>query len=154
MLFRKTEEKADKFWQNFEEKTGERILVHSLGQYISGWDEFDRRKWKDLWGLVIVTSAGIRFHHFPQRSLFDSLTSLTGNELSREKTFFIPKENYVSVTLIKETKWWKKIYKNAHPRMIIRYLGGEENEGQLLMELPFETDEFYSKFLDITCLWK
>jgi hypothetical protein len=56
----------EKFWREYEEKTGEKVLARTLGQYVSGWDEFGDLSAGPLWGLIIATSGGFRFHHFPQ----------------------------------------------------------------------------------------
>jgi hypothetical protein len=80
MLFRKASKDPDDFWRDYEEKSGEKILSRALGQYISGWEEFDNQGWTSIWGLVIASSGGFRFHHFPQTSWFDALTRFSGQE--------------------------------------------------------------------------
>ena len=121
MFFKKNKKSSDTFWQEFEEQTGEKVLSRGLGKYISGWDEFDEKKWNGIWGLLITTSGGFRFHHFPQMSWMDSLTSFGSVKQPKEKTIFIPNEKIVSTRLIKETKWWKKILSNSVPHFVIRY---------------------------------
>ena len=72
MLFRKNEVDTEDFWRDYEEKIGEKVLVRSLGQYISGWEEFGGPRGRTLWGLIMATSGGFRFHHFPQVSWFEA----------------------------------------------------------------------------------
>ncbi|MDR0496682.1 MAG: hypothetical protein LBH42_03615 [Treponema sp.] len=129
MLFRKKETNPDNFWREYEEKTGEKVLARSLGQYIYGWEEFDSRGLKDIWGLVIATSGGFRFHHFPQHTWLTMFNRTT--EAPKEKTIFIPKERIISAKLEKEKQWWKKIFGSTAPRLFINYRDGEE-EKQLL----------------------
>src|SRR5215471_4617258 len=116
MLLRKQEQSPDAFWKEYEEKTGEKILSRGLGKYISGWKEFDEKKWNGIWGLIITTSGGFRFHHFPQNSWIDSLTRFAEKEQVTDKTIFIPAEKITSSQLIKETKWWKKILSRSVPQ--------------------------------------
>jgi hypothetical protein len=110
MLLKKDDKTADEFWREYEEKTGEKILTHGLGKYVSGWDEFDRKKWKGIWGLLITTSGGFRFHHFPQNSWIEALSRFPEKEQIKDKTIFIPGEKIVFSELIQEHKWWKKIF--------------------------------------------
>ena len=132
MLFRKTEKSPDDFWKEYEEKTGEKVLARSLGQYISGWEEFDSHRWAGLWGLIISTSGGFRFHHFPQQSWLQALSR--NQEAPKEKTIFIPGERIVSAQLITESRWWKKIFKTTPPQLVIHYRNEAEEGKQLLLE--------------------
>ena len=149
MLFKKTEKNPDNFWREYEEKTGETVLARSLGQYISGWEEFDSQKWTSLWGLIIVTSGGFRFHHFPQIGWLDAFTRFADREQPKEKTFFIPKEKIISAALIKETKWWKKIFGSSSPHLVIHYRDEAGNEQQLLLEADYTTDDLPEKLNEI-----
>ena len=117
MLFNKKENiDADKFWREYEASTGETVLVKSLGRYLSGWDEYPQ----PLWGLAIATSGGFRFHHFPQSGWFMGFSRLTlGGEAPQEKKFFIPGEAFVSVELVQEKHWWKKILESPSPLLVI-----------------------------------
>jgi len=143
MFFKKDKKSPDSFWQDYEEKTGEKILSRGLGKYISGWQEFDEKKWGGLWGLLITTSGGFRFHHFPQNSWIDSLADrFVEGDPPKEKTIFIPKEKIASSQLIKETKWWKKIFSSSPPQLVIRYTDEAGREGRLLFEAEYETITF------------
>jgi len=90
MFFKKDEISPETFWREYEEKTGEKVLARGLGKYICGWEEFDKKQWNGLWGLIINTSGGFRFHHFPQNSIFDALTQFAAkrDEPPKEKTIF------------------------------------------------------------------
>ena len=133
MFFRKEKtQNPDDFWREFEEKTGEKVLARSLGQYISGWEEFDSRRWTALWGLIISTSGGFRFHHFPQQSWLETLSR--NHEAPKEKTIFIPQEKIISAQLLVESRWWKKIFSASPPQLLIRYRDETGGEKQLLLE--------------------
>jgi len=123
MLFNKEEESPDEFWRKYEEKTGEKILARGLGKYVCGWDEFDQKRWNGLWGLIINTSGGFRFHHFPQNSVFDALFqfSSTSREPPKEKTIFLPQEKIISQNTYKEENWWKKLFYGSTPQLVINY---------------------------------
>jgi len=132
LLRKKTEDSADTFWKDYEEKIGEKVLARSLGRYISGWGEFDDKGWTNVWGLIIATEGALRFHHFPQHHWMNAL-SRTHKE-PKEKTFSLPRENIISAQLVKESNWFLKILKSPAPQLVIRYRDESETEKMLLME--------------------
>ncbi|MCL2215143.1 MAG: hypothetical protein FWC06_08050 [Treponema sp.] len=138
MLIKKEEKSADTFWREYEEKTGEKVIKRGLGKYISGWDEFDEKKWGGIWGLIIETSGGWRFHHFPQNSWIDLLTRFADSGQPKEKTIFLPQEKITSAQIIKETKRWKKLFTNTAPLLSIKYTDEAGNEKRLLFEVQRE----------------
>jgi hypothetical protein len=148
MLFLKSEQKksAEEFWREYEEETGEKVLERGFGKYVSGWDEFDENNLNDIWGLVITTSGGFRFHHFPKYSLLDSMIQLTKKDKKQEKTIFIPQENIIGgqvslKSVCRETNWWKKIFGSDVPRLCIKYMDAasesESVEKQMIFEISF-----------------
>jgi hypothetical protein len=107
---------VDKFWRDYEASIGETILAKSLGQYISGWPGLNF----PLWGLAIATSGGFRFHHFPHEGWLMAISRVTtGGEAPKEKTFFIPADTIISVELLIEKRWWKKIFTPSNPTLVI-----------------------------------
>jgi len=140
MFLKKDEKTKDAFWQEYEEKTGEKVLTCGLGKYIRGWEEFDEKKWGGIWGLLITTSGGFRFHHFPQNSWIDAFTRFAEKETANEKTIFIPRERIASSQFIKETKWWKKILDPFVPKLVIRYTDEAGVEKRLLFEAEYNVD--------------
>ncbi|MDR0599445.1 MAG: hypothetical protein LBG84_05110 [Treponema sp.] len=121
----------EKFWREYEEKTGETVLAKSLAHYLRGWAEFP----EPLWGLAIATSGGFRFHHFPHEGWLTALSRLTsGGEPPKERTLFIPRERIVSAALVVETRWWKKLLAPAAPLLLIRAAPGEGPETELAVE--------------------
>ncbi|MDR1388613.1 MAG: hypothetical protein LBJ31_01365 [Treponema sp.] len=138
MFGKKKDADPEKFWKEYEEKTGERVLAKSLGQYMSGWAEYPY----PLWGLLIATSGGFRFHHFPHEGWIVALSRITtGGEAPKEKTIFIPRECIVSAALKTEKRWWKKIFSPAAPVLVVRYRappaadeGSRESEQELYVE--------------------
>jgi len=142
MWFKQKEEKSpDTFWQEFEEKTGEKVLARGLGKYVSGWDEFDEKKWGGLWGLIITTSGGFRFHHFPQNSWIDAFTSFVKTDPPKEKTIFIPQEKIISSDYLIEKKWWKKILSPSQPQLVIKYKDEAEKEQCLFFEAEYSKNQ-------------
>ena len=140
MLFKKQEQSPDSFWREYEEKTGEKVLSRGLGKYVCGWGEFDEKKWGGIWGLLITTSGGFRFHHFPQNSWIDAFTRFAEKEPPRERTIFIPKEKITSSKLIKETRWWVKIFCPSVPHLVIHYTDEAGREGRLLFEAEYSAE--------------
>jgi len=137
LLAKKQEKSSDEFWKEYEEKTGEKVLTRGLGRYVSGWDEFDKKNWGGLWGLIITTSGGFRFHHFPQNSWIDAFTNFYKTETPKEKTIFIPQEKTVSLEIAKEKRWWKKFFSSAPPQVIIKYIDEEGIEKQMVLEAEY-----------------
>ena len=124
----------EEFWREYEEKIGEKVLARGMGQYVSGWDEFDKAARNPIWGLIIATSGGFRFHHFPQINWLTSLAQFgSGGEAPKEKTIFIPADSILSAVLHKETKWYKTIFSSIPPRLIIRYRDATGAEKELLL---------------------
>jgi hypothetical protein len=140
MFIRKKDDfDIDKFWREYEEKIGEKVLSKSLGKYVSGWAEYPQ----PLWGLAIATSGGFRFHHFPHEGWIMALSRITsGGDAPKEKTFFISREKILSVKLIVEKRWWKKLLSPSSPLLLIRYSLVDGTEA----ELSIETD---SKAVDV-----
>jgi hypothetical protein len=136
-MLKKSEKTSDAFWQEFEETHCEKVLARGLGKYVSGWEEFDSSKCGGIWGLVINTSGGFRFHHFPQESWMDALTRFAAKDSPKEKTIFIPNEKIISQEIIKEPKWWKRIFSSSPPRLVIRYYGEAEREARLIFEAEY-----------------
>ncbi|MDR1586668.1 MAG: hypothetical protein LBS57_04350 [Treponema sp.] len=137
----KQNKSVDDFWREYEEKIGEKVLAKSLGQYLSGWDEFDSAGWRPLWGLVIAAEGGFRFHHFPQASWLDLLKNFgPGKETPREKTFFIPGDRILSAELRRETRWWKRILGSSMPVLVINYRNKTEGKGELFVQIEYKTE--------------
>jgi hypothetical protein len=125
---KKRETDPASFWKEYEEKCGEKVLAYTLGQYLSGWEEFNL----PLWGLLIATSGGFRFHHFPHEGWIQALSRLSsGAEAPKEKTIFIPRDQLAAVELKVEKSWLKKIFLPHSPRLVIRY---GDRGGELVME--------------------
>jgi hypothetical protein len=138
MFWKKNEnnDPAD-FWREYEEKCGEKVLAYALGQYVSGWAEYDI----SFWGLVIATSGGFRVHHFPHESWIQALSRTTmGGKPPQEKTIFIPKDRIVSLELLVEKAWWKRLLFPSQPRLLVRYRadGGAEAVLTVLTETKAE----------------
>ena len=132
---------VDEFWEEYEEKTGEKVIARSLGQYVSGWGEFDGLRGTPLWGLIIATSGGFRFHHFPQVSWLTALSRLGSiNEPPKEKTIFIPSDRIISAVLHRETKWYKKILAPITPRLTICYRDESGEEKALLINTDHQAE--------------
>lgn len=63
---------ADKFWNDFETETGEKVAARSMGIWHENGDE------KGLWGIVILTDASFRFKYLPSESLILGLFKSPG----------------------------------------------------------------------------
>jgi hypothetical protein len=131
------EQTAEEFWRSYEERTGEKVLARNLGRYLSGWDEFDAPGGRPLWGLLIATDGGFRFHHFPQVNWFDALSRLNrGWEAPQEKTFFIPRDRISAAELGIGKNKWQRFFAFRPPLLKIRY----RNDQGLDREIRAETD--------------
>ncbi len=127
---------AAEFWKNYEETHGENVLAFSLGQYLRGSMHIDR----PLWGLLIATDGGFRFHHFAQEGWISALSRLTSGgdgKAPKEVTLFIPKEKIISAETRIETNWLKRIFTASQPVFVLTYYG----ETGRTYELAAETDK-------------
>ena len=127
MFLRKKESfDVENYWKDYETSIGEKVLAKSLGQYLRGWAEYAQ----PLWGLVIATSGGFRFHHFPHEGWLMAISRATmGGEAPKEKAFFIPNDSINSIEMILENRWWKKILTPSNPALVIRcHINGGERE--------------------------
>ena len=135
-----TNDKANEvitFWEEYEAKIGEKVLAKSLSRYMSGWGDFTA----PLWGLAIATSGGFRFHHFPKnKSFFGVPLSSQDGKQPAEKTFFIPTESIISTELIREERWWKKIFSSPVPTLIINY-NIHDAEKKMFIEIDRNADD-------------
>ena len=141
----KPKRSPEDFWREYEEKMNEKVLARGLGRYSSGWEEFDSREWKDIWGLLIITSGGFRFHHFPQQNWLQSLVIRGESEGSAEKLIFVPKEKIISTELNQETRWWAKIFTTSPPLMVIHYRDETGNDRPLRLIVEFGAKELSEK---------
>jgi hypothetical protein len=129
MMARQKEQSPEEFWRDYENSLGEKVLARGLGRYLSGWDEFDAAGETPLWGLLIVTGRGFRFHHFPQINWFDALVRPhSGGVTPKEKTFFIPHEWIDAAELRLEKSPWRRLFAPRPPLLAIRYRNGEARE--------------------------
>jgi hypothetical protein len=131
----------EQFWRDYGARYGETVHAYSLGRYISGWAEFQ----DTLWGLLIATSGGFRFHHFPHEGWIQALSRISfGGDAPREKTLFIPQDRILEAEFRTEKSWWKRLFNPSPPRVVIRYRpdgaaadggpGGEGQDGTLVIE--------------------
>jgi hypothetical protein len=128
-------ESPEKFWADYEKQIGEKVLSYQLGKYVSGWKEFDHIPNNTLWGLLIATSGGFRFHHFPHEGWIQALSRLsTGGDGPVERTFFIPAAGIVSAELRVQTSIFKKIFLPQSPILAIRYRDENGEEQEILAE--------------------
>jgi hypothetical protein len=143
-MARQKERSPEEFWRDYEQKIGEKVLARSLGRYLSGWDEFDDdgSRGNPLWGLLIVTGGGFRFHHFPQVSWLDALSRLNSSwETPKEKTFFIPRDRISSAEPRIEKNRWKRLFAPGLPLLIIRYRDEDGQERELLAETDSKAED-------------
>jgi hypothetical protein len=140
------QQSREEFWRDYEEKCGEKVLAYNLGQYIKGWEPYR----EPLWGLVILTEAGFRFHHFAHENWIGALSRLgSGGEAPKEKTIFIPLGDIVSAELHIEKRWWKKILSPGVPRLIIRYRTEGGGEAELVAETDSKAEPLGEKLRDL-----
>jgi hypothetical protein len=141
---KKTNQSQIEFWTEYEEQHGEKVLAHGLGKYLSGWPEHPY----PLWGLLIATNGGFRFHHFPHEGWLQTLSRMTtGGKPPQERTIFIPRDRILSAELRVEKRWWRKLIAYQPPLLVIQYhIGNPETDpvGELLAETDKDAKELIS----------
>lgn len=62
------DERAQRFWDEFEAETGERVESRAMGAWLAreGSEEW-------LWGLLVLTDKSFRFRHLPSDNWLSSL---------------------------------------------------------------------------------
>ena len=121
----------EEFWKEYEAALGEKVLAYTLGQYLAGWAEYD----PPLWGLLIATDGGFRFHHFPHEGWIQALSRLsTGGDAPTEKTIFIPRDRILSAELRREKSLLKRIFIATQPRLVLSYLDSADAEAEFIAE--------------------
>ena len=149
-MFEKREKQSpEEFWREYEEKFDEKVLARGLGRYISGWGVFDSQEWNNLWGLLIISSKGFRFHHFPKQSWLQTLVIRGDSEGSKERIIFFPNEMIKSVEIREETRWWVKIISLAPPRIIIHCGDEDGNERTIIFEAEVGIKELEEKLREL-----
>jgi hypothetical protein len=127
---------AAEFWKEFESTHDEKVLGFSLGLYLRGCAEIEN----SLWGLLIATSGGFRFHHFAQENWISALSRLTasgGGKGPKEVSIFIPTEKIISAEYRVEPNWLKRIFTASQPLFILTYY----DEAGKKYEFAAETDK-------------
>jgi hypothetical protein len=118
--------------REYAERFNEDILVLTMGRYTGGWQEFA----PPLWGLVIVTDKGFRFHHFPHQSWLDAAVRATGRGAEpREKLIFIPKDRLVHFAFFEEKSWWRKLLIYTPPVLAVTFRDSQGVEADLRVEI-------------------
>jgi hypothetical protein len=127
----KTPQPITSFWLEYEAKINEHVLAFALAQYKDGWPEFHN----PLWGLVIATDGGFRFHHFPNEGWIDAMSrTVSCKDAPKEKTIYIPKDRLISSDFTQELSWWKRLLFDRQPMLRIRYRNSDGAEAELLAE--------------------
>jgi hypothetical protein len=127
----KTQQSPTDFWRDYEAQTGEHVLAFALGQYLRGWPEY----LGPLWGLLIATDSGFRFHHFPNEGWIDAMArAARGADSPKEKTIYIPKESLISAEYTCEKSWWKRLFSARQPVLRICYRNVDGTECELLAD--------------------
>lgn len=159
----------EQFWEDYAARHGEKILANGLGRYLAGWAEFDggtpdevsstppvfswsrRANSRPLWGLLIVTSGGFRFHHFPQDGWLQALSRVSSGEAApQEKTAFIPRDRLISVEYLTEKSWWKRFLYSSQPRVVIHYRSDGGGEAEFLAEADLKGLEVVAALKTLT----
>jgi hypothetical protein len=122
----------EEFWRGYEAQHGEKVLAHSLGCYMTGWDDYQG----PLWGLLIATDGGFRFHHFPHEGWIKALSRVSGGggDEPVEKTLFIPRDRLASIELSTENSWLRRIVFARPPQFVVGYLKGDGSAGTFLAD--------------------
>ncbi|WP_010263729.1 hypothetical protein [Treponema primitia] len=130
-MFGKKNVDPDEFWKKYEAALGEKVHSYALGQYLSGWPEYDY----PLWGLLIATSGGFRFHHFPHEGWLQVLSrASTGGDPPKEKTLFIPRDHILQAELRVEKSLFKRIFFAKSPLFVLRYTDSTGAEAEFIAE--------------------
>ncbi|MDP2790790.1 MAG: hypothetical protein Q8O15_03425 [Rectinemataceae bacterium] len=92
---------AEQFWKDFEIKTGEKLVVASMGQFFEPGEKVGK------WGLVFLTDVALHYKHMPSNNSFLSLFSMNKSPepTGKEIELVYPLESILSADTPKRT--WK-----------------------------------------------
>jgi hypothetical protein len=103
-----------------------------------------------LWGLLIVSTGGFRFHHFPHESWMDALSRIgCRRESPKEKIIFIPKDRLLSAEFKTERSWWKRLFSPSPPLLTIRCLTDGNVETVLTAETEIKALELADRIREL-----
>jgi hypothetical protein len=125
--------------KEYIERFNENIINLAMGRYLGGWTGED----EPMWGIIVRTDLGLRFHHFPHEGWMAAMFRVGSHgKAPKEKILFIPNDNIISVEFQTENSWWKKIFFNKQPLIVVKYrgecgVGGESGDEKTLL---VETD--------------
>jgi hypothetical protein len=132
-MARKKQLSVEEFWKQYEEKYNDKIISYELCKVLSGLEDIEDAPAAgpdgNFWGLVIATRDGFRFQHFPHEGWLDVFVRMAGNsDAPKEIAFFVPKEHILSVELVGEPSFLRRLFTSARPRIVIRYTNDAGNE--------------------------
>ncbi|MFP3043360.1 hypothetical protein LQZ19_16220 [Treponema primitia] len=146
-MFGKKTTDPDEFWKKYETALGETVHSYAMGQYLSGWPEYDY----PLWGLLIATSGGFRFHHFPHEGWLQILSrASSGGDPPKEKTIFIPQDRILRAELRIEKSLLKRFIFARGPLFVLRYTDSTDTEAEFVAEADRKASEVVEKLNNVS----
>ncbi len=129
------------FWSETEARLGEKVLINSLGQFMSGVESVR----PGTWGLFFISESALHFQTFPSENWFSTLfrASRGAKRSEEELSFSIPFAQIRRTRLSTETSLLRRILAPRSPVFLVEYetIGGSLELLEFVMELRVK--EFY-----------
>ncbi len=134
---------VERFWHETEARLGERILLYSLGQYLSGYSDVRN----GCWGLFFISESALHFQTFPSQNWFSAIfrglaRSRANREAETEMAFALPQASISDVRLQNEQSWWRRLVSPQPPIVDVRYIDEDGKEADLRFSMDMKVKDF------------
>lgn len=113
------DEEVARFWQEFEEETGERVEAKAIGELQEGGEG------RGVWFLLVLTDRSFWFKQVPSdnwvTSLFRPRTFSVSTRKADEYTLKIPRESLLALAEPKAKGWFAR---SAYPLVTLSWTEG------------------------------
>jgi len=136
----KGEDDVEKFWSETEERLGERVLVYSLGQYVSGYGDVR----PGTWGLFFVSESSLHFQTFHSENWFSSLlrSRKKSQPSESEMEFHLPLSSLREVEVTRRKSWFRRLFAPEPPMIHAAFELPTGHKGELQFAMDLKIKEF------------
>lgn len=116
-------DEAEKFWVDFEARTGEKVVARSMGIWHENGEE------KGPWGILILTDKAFRYKYMPSDTLVLGLfRSPESKSAKREAVEIVAPLERISLVAEAERGWLARFFGSPFRRFEISWGESEESD--------------------------
>jgi hypothetical protein len=117
-----TVDEAEKFWIDFEARTGEKVVARSMGIWHENGEE------KGPWGILILTDKSFRYKYMPSdRLILGLFRSPDSTGAKREALELVAPLEGISLVEETERGWFARLFGSPFRRFEISWDEAEES---------------------------